>query len=63
MDEEDARARIASQVSREQRAETATHVLDNSGDVDALGRQVDQLWAELIAQPPTPLDRPGVPQD
>jgi dephospho-CoA kinase len=62
MDEEDARARIASQVSREQRAETATHVLDNSGDVDALGRQVDQLWAELIAQPPTPLGRPGVPQ-
>ena len=45
MDEDDARARIASQVSREQRVETATHVLDNSGDVDALGRQVDQLWA------------------
>ena len=63
MDEDDARARIASQVSREQRVETATHVLDNSGDVDALGRQVDQLWAELLALPSTPLDRPDVSQE
>jgi dephospho-CoA kinase len=63
MDEDDARARIASQVSREQRVETATHVLDNSGDVDALGRQVDQLWAELLALPPTALGRPDVSQE
>ena len=62
MDEDDARARITSQVSREQRVETATHVLDNSGDVDALGRQVDQLWAELLALS-TPLDRPDVSQE
>jgi len=48
MAEDDARARINSQVSREERLETATHVLDNSGDRDALARQVDELWAQLV---------------
>jgi len=52
MDEDDARARISSQVSREERNERATHVLDNSGDLDALDRQVGQLWTELVALPP-----------
>ncbi|MDQ3310868.1 MAG: dephospho-CoA kinase [Actinomycetota bacterium] len=47
MDEADARARMANQASREQRVAIATHVLDNSGDVDALESQVDALWAEL----------------
>ena len=47
MDEDDARARIASQVSREARRERATHVIDNSGDVQSLRAQVDALWAEL----------------
>lgn len=50
MDEADARARIASQVSREQRLERATHVVDNSGDRESLERQVDALWAELTAE-------------
>jgi dephospho-CoA kinase len=36
MDAADARARIASQLSREARLATATHVIDNSGDVVAL---------------------------
>ncbi len=49
MDEADARARMANQASREQRVAIATHVLDNSGDVDALESQVDALWAELRA--------------
>jgi dephospho-CoA kinase len=48
MAEDDARARINSQVSREERLETATHVLDNSGDRDALARQLDELWAQLV---------------
>jgi dephospho-CoA kinase len=48
MAEDDARARINSQISREERLETATHVLDNSGDRDALARQVDELWAQLV---------------
>ncbi len=48
MDEADARNRIASQISREQRLERATHVVDNSGDEAALRREVDELWRQLI---------------
>lgn len=47
MDEEDARRRVASQISREQRRASATHVIDNSGDLDTLRDQVEALWAEL----------------
>ena len=42
--EEDARARIGRQVSREERLAKATKVLDNSGTVDELRAQVDDLW-------------------
>lgn len=49
MDEIDARNRIASQVSREERLGWATHVVDNSGDLDALRDEVDALWAQLVA--------------
>lgn len=48
MDETDARNRIASQISREQRLSTATHVVDNQGDLAALRTQVDALWDELV---------------
>jgi dephospho-CoA kinase len=48
MDADDARKRIASQISREERIATATHVVDNAGDLDALRSQVDGLWDELI---------------
>jgi dephospho-CoA kinase len=51
MDEDDARARISSQISREERNATATHVIDNGGDRDALVEQVDALWSELVALP------------
>ena len=47
MDETDARARINSQISREQRREQATHVIDNGGDLDALAAQVDRVWSDL----------------
>jgi dephospho-CoA kinase len=47
MDEADARNRIASQISREHRLAGATHVIDNSGDLDALRDQVDSLWHVL----------------
>jgi dephospho-CoA kinase len=47
MDEADARARIASQVSREDRLARATHVIDNNGDLDALRSQVGTLWHQL----------------
>ena len=44
MDEDDARNRIASQISRDERLATATHVVDNSGDLDQLRVEVDGLW-------------------
>lgn len=47
--EEDARARIARQVSRADRLARADIVLDNSGSVPALVAQVDAAWEELRA--------------
>jgi dephospho-CoA kinase len=52
MDEVDARARINSQISRDERVATATHVLDNGGDRDSLIAQVDELWQQLLELPP-----------
>ena len=49
MDETDARNRIASQISREERLAKATHVVDNSGDLDQLRNEVAGLWTELVA--------------
>ena len=47
MDEADARNRVASQISRDDRLATATHVIDNSGDLESLRSQVDDLWHAL----------------
>ena len=55
-DEGDARARIASQASRDQRLATATHVVDNSGTIDELMPQIDRLWAELTSLRQLPAD-------
>ncbi|MBW3576399.1 MAG: dephospho-CoA kinase, long form [Actinobacteria bacterium] len=49
MDEGDARARIAAQASDAERREVATHVIDNSGDLDQLEAQVDHVWEDLQA--------------
>ena len=54
--EDDARARIARQSSREDRLKLATHVVDNSGTIDDLEPQVDALWKELQALPQLPPD-------
>ncbi len=54
MDEDDARARINSQLSREERLASATHVVDNGGDRDSLIAQVDELWQQLLMLPPFP---------
>lgn len=43
----DAEARMAAQATDEQRREIATHVIDNSGDLANLERQVDEVWADL----------------
>ncbi|WP_420453337.1 dephospho-CoA kinase [Ilumatobacter sp.] len=49
MEAGDVRNRIASQISREERRSRATHVVDNSGDLDDLREQVDAVWAELAS--------------
>lgn len=47
--EEDARARIARQATREQREEIADYVIDNSGDKYDLAREVEKVWVgELL---------------
>lgn len=56
MSEDDVRARMAAQATREERLEAADYVLDNSGPVADLLAQVDDLWVELSglsAGPPT----------
>ncbi|AOX44754.1 dephospho-CoA kinase [Microbacterium sp. BH-3-3-3] len=45
MSEDDARARIASQVSDDERLALADVVIDTAADLDATRRQVDELWA------------------
>ena len=44
MNEEDARRRMASQASREDRLQVADRVVDNNGEPDSLGAQVDEVW-------------------
>jgi dephospho-CoA kinase len=44
---EQAAARLAAQASREQRLAIATIVVDNSGSLAELDREVGELWAEL----------------
>jgi dephospho-CoA kinase len=44
---EQARARMAAQASREQRLAIADIVIDNSGSLAELDRQVGDLWAQL----------------
>src|SRR5918995_4870863 len=45
MREDDVRARMARQATREERRARADRVVDNSGDLDDLARHVDDLWA------------------
>ena len=42
-----AKARIAAQLSPEARLARADLVIDNSGSLEGLGRQVDEVWREL----------------
>lgn len=48
--EEEARARIAAQASREQRLAVATHVVVNTGSLDDLRRRVGEIYAELLSR-------------
>ncbi|MEU0583393.1 dephospho-CoA kinase [Streptomyces sp. NPDC006132] len=47
MTEEDARARMAAQATREQRREIADIVIDNDVPLEELERRVREVWAEL----------------
>ncbi|MEU1539998.1 dephospho-CoA kinase [Actinacidiphila glaucinigra] len=47
MAEEDARARMAVQATREQRLAVADVVIDNDGPLEALEPQVRQVWEQL----------------
>jgi len=61
MSEDDVRARMAAQPSREERLEGADFVIDNSGDADHLAAEVDRVWAELLRLPhrdPAPVEGP-----
>jgi dephospho-CoA kinase len=47
VDRGDAEARMAAQAGDEERRSIATHVVDNGGDLVALERQIDEIWADL----------------
>jgi dephospho-CoA kinase len=47
MTEKDARARLAAQTSREERAAVADVVLDNIGSIEDLEARVDEIWARI----------------
>lgn len=49
--EADARARVASQATREQRLAIADFVVDNSGDEAQLDAEVERLWSWLATAP------------
>jgi dephospho-CoA kinase len=47
MAEDDARARIASQATDEQRREVADYIIDNAGGIEELRDEVNDLWDAL----------------
>jgi len=52
--EDDARARVAAQATRQQRLAIADLVLDNGGDLDQLRREVGRAWTWIQALVVTP---------
>jgi dephospho-CoA kinase len=54
MTEEDARARMAAQATREKRLEIADIVIDNDVPLDDLRRRVREVWADLLRRAHTP---------
>lgn len=54
MPEDDARARMARQVSREERMAKADFVVDNSGTPEELDEAVDRAWAWIATLPDEP---------
>lgn len=56
MTTEDATARIAQQASREERLAIADKVIDNSGDMESLSDQVEDVWQWALGLPPAAPD-------
>ncbi|MGA1642344.1 MAG: dephospho-CoA kinase [Ilumatobacteraceae bacterium] len=54
--EDDARARIARQASRDERLAGADFVIDNSGAPEDLAEQIDRVWTWLNELPQLPAD-------
>jgi dephospho-CoA kinase len=52
MKEDDARARIAAQISREDRLKLADFVIDNSGSPEDLALAVDECWKWILTLTP-----------
>ena len=51
MREDDARARMANQASREKRLAIADQVIDNSGSLEQLRTRVDEVWNWALGLP------------
>ncbi len=60
--ESDARARIASQMSREERRAIADFVIDNSGDRGSLNEQVDHAWQWIQSLPESEFPETAMPE-
>ena len=58
MTEQDARARMAAQATREKRLEIADIVIDNDVPLEALERRVRDVWAELVRRAHVPQEPP-----
>ena len=56
---DDAERRMALQATDEERAKVATWILDNSGDVEHLERQIDAIWPELLRRAKEPAKKPA----
>ncbi|WP_338898864.1 dephospho-CoA kinase [Streptomyces sp. TG1A-60] len=63
MTEEDARARMAAQATREERLAIADIVVDNDVPLDALRRRVREVWADLTQRAHMSRERSEHPQE
>ena len=50
MSEDEARKRVSSQMSRKERLGRANFVIDNSADVEAMQRAINELWAARVKE-------------
>ncbi|MFF4395687.1 dephospho-CoA kinase [Streptomyces sp. NPDC001480] len=64
MSEEDARARMAAQATREKRLEIADIVIDNDVPLQVLRQRVREVWDDLVRRAQAPRgDAPAPPQE